>query len=362
MRTDQLDYDLPADLIAQRPAEPRDAARLLMYDRGSGVTRHGHFRNLIGELRNDDIVAVNATRVLPVRVRARRPTGGMAEVLLIEPRGDGVWEALARPARKLTPGIRLVAGGGLEIEIVERLEGGRMLVRPLASGPLEDALRGAGEMPLPPYIDRGRPDDPERYQTVYARTAGSVAAPTAGLHFTPGLLDGCAAAGVEHVTLTLHVGPGTFLPIRGGDLAGYRMAPGAVRAAARHGGPHSHGARRRRAGGRRRHDHRPHARVGGRRRPARRWDGEAGLFIQPGHRFQVVDALLTNFHLPRTPLLALVAAFAGWERVREAYARGGTATLPLLQLRRRHADHVVTPPRASSCPLPRGPHHPRANL
>ena len=315
MRTDQLDYDLPADLIAQRPAEPRDAARLLIYDRASGVTRHRHFRDLVAELRHDDIVAVNATRVLPVRVHARRPTGGMAEVLLIEPRGDGVWEALARPARKLAPGIRLVAGGGFEIEIVERLEAGRMLVRPIASGTLEEALRGAGEMPLPPYISE-RPSDPERYQTVYARTAGSAAAPTAGLHFTPELL----AAVRERCTVVevdLRIGLDTFRSVVTDDVdehemhsEAYAIDP-AVRALLHEARP---AGRRVVAVGT------TTARVLETVADATAPDaGRTSLKIQPPYRFGLVDALVTNFHLPRTTLLAMVMAFAGEEETRRLY-------------------------------------------
>jgi S-adenosylmethionine:tRNA ribosyltransferase-isomerase len=316
VRTDQLDYDLPSDLIAQSPAEPRDAARLLVYDRASGVTRHRRFRDLVDELRDDDIVALNATRVLPVRVHARRPTGGRAEVLLIEPRGDGIWEALTRPARKLTPGIRLVAAGGLEIEIVERLEAGRTLVRPIARGTLEHALESAGEMPLPPYITE-RPSDPQRYQTVYARTAGSVAAPTAGLHFTPELL----AAVRERCTVVevdLRIGLDTFRSVVTDDVdeheihsEAYAIDP-AVRALL-------HGAR---AAGRRvvavgTTTVRVLETIADEAAPD---EGRTRLKIQPPYRFRLVDALVTNFHLPRTTLLAMVMAFAGEEETRRLYA------------------------------------------
>ena len=315
MRTDQLNYHLPAELIAQAPAEPRDAARLLVYDRAAGGIRHRRFRDIVEELRDDDIVAVNATRVLPVRVHARRPTGGMAEVLLVEPRGDGTWEALARPARKLTPGIRLVASAGLEIEVVERLEGGRVLVRPITAGTLEDALREAGEMPLPPYIHE-RSSDPERYQTVYARTAGSAAAPTAGLHFTPELL-AAVRARCTVVEVDLRIGLDTFRPIVADDLdehemhsEAYAIEPG-VRALLQ-------GVR---AAGRR------VVAVGTTTarvletvaNPAAPDVGRTRLKIQPGYRFRSIDALVTNFHLPRSTLLALVMAFAGEAETRRLY-------------------------------------------
>jgi S-adenosylmethionine:tRNA ribosyltransferase-isomerase len=316
VRIDQLDYDLPAGLIAQAPAEPRDAARLLLYDRAAGATRHGHFRDLLGELHDDDVVVVNATRVLPVRVHARRPTGGMSEVLLVEPRGDGTWEALARPLRKMTPGMRLVAAAGLEIEIVERLEAGRVLVRPLLLGTLEDALRSAGEMPLPPYIHE-RPDDPERYQTVYARTAGSAAAPTAGLHFTPELLaavrDRCTVVEVD-----LRIGLDTFRPVAADDLDDHAMhseayaidpAVRALLVAARAAG------RRVVAVGT------TTARVLETVADPEAPDvGRTSLKIQPPYTFGMVDALVTNFHLPRSTLLAMVMAFAGVEETRRLYA------------------------------------------
>jgi S-adenosylmethionine:tRNA ribosyltransferase-isomerase len=315
VRTELLDYDLPEDLMAQAPAEPRDAARLLVYDRATGATRHRHFRDLVGELRADDVVAINVTRVLPVRVHARRPTGGMSEVLLVEPRGAGIWEALARPWRKRAPGMRLVAGAGLEIEVVERLEAGRVLVRPIAKGTLEEALRGAGEMPLPPYI-RERTADPERYQTVYARTAGSAAGPTAGMHFTPELL-AAVRARCEVVEVDLRIGLDTFRPVVVDDFDDHEMhseayaIDPAIRALL--------------------HE----ARAAGRRvvavgttttrvletvaDPSAPDVGRTSLKIQPPYRFRSVDAMVTNFHLPRTTLLALVMAFAGEDETRRLY-------------------------------------------
>jgi S-adenosylmethionine:tRNA ribosyltransferase-isomerase len=239
----------------------------------------------------------------------------MAEVLLVEPRGDGTWEALARPLRKLTPGTRLVASPGLEIEIGERLEGGRVVVRPIAAGTLEDALREVGEMPLPPYI-RERSADPERYQTVYARTAGSAAAPTAGLHFTPELLqavrDRCTVVEVD-----LRIGLDTFRPVLADDLDEHEMHSEAYAI--------DPGVRELLRG----------ARAAGRRvvavgttatrvletiaDPAAPDVGRTRLKIQPGYRFALVDALVTNFHLPRSTLLALVMAFAGEAETRRLY-------------------------------------------
>jgi S-adenosylmethionine:tRNA ribosyltransferase-isomerase len=314
MRTDQLDYELPSELIAQHPASPRDSARLLVSDRGSAV-RHRRFSDLPDELWEEDLVVINDTRVLPVRVRTRRETGGAAEVLLIEPAGDGRWEALVRPYRRLRDGERLGAGG-LEIEICEHLGEGRAIVRPIAEGSLEHVLAEAGEMPLPPYITEPLAEASD-YQTVYARDPGSAAAPTAGLHFTPDLIDRLRGTH-EVVAVTLDVGLDTFRPVAEDDLdeheihtEGYRVEPEAataIRAALDAG-------RRVVAVGT------TTVRVletvfGESQGPL---EGRTGLMIQPGYRFHAVDVLLTNFHLPRSTLLALVMAFAGVERTREIY-------------------------------------------
>ena len=289
METSELDYDLPPELIAQHPAERRDASRLLVYDRRRDEVRHRVFSELQEELL-DELVVVNDTRVLPARLPIARPRG---EVLLLEPLGDGVWEALARPTRRLRPGSRYG-----DIELLEHLGEGRWRVR----------LQGepAGETPLPPYIVEPLAD-PSRYQTVYAEEAGSAAAPTAGLHFTPELL---ARLDVERVTL--HVGLDTFRPLAVDDLAEHEL----------------HGERyevRREAWERIRAAERVLA-VGtttvrvletlARGAPLA---GRTSLFITPGFEFRRVDALLTNFHLPRSTLLALVMAFAGVEQTRRLY-------------------------------------------
>jgi S-adenosylmethionine:tRNA ribosyltransferase-isomerase len=318
VRTDDLAYDLPPGLIAQTAAEPRDSARLLVHDRASGAVRHRHFRDLLDELRPDDLVVLNDTRVLPVRVRARRETGGAAEVLLLEPRPDGGWEALARPARRLRDG-ETVTAGELAITIERHLDGGRVLVRPRVTGPgsMADALERVGEMPLPPYIHE-QPADPQRYQTVYARHPGSAAAPTAGLHFTPELLRDLRARH-EVVEVTLGVGLDTFRPVTEAHLDDHPMhseayavteaAAGAIDAA-------RDANRRIVAVGT------TSVRVletvwGG---PARGpLEGRTRLLIEPGHRFRAVGALVTNFHLPRSTLLALVMAFAGTEATRRLY-------------------------------------------
>jgi S-adenosylmethionine:tRNA ribosyltransferase-isomerase len=317
MRTEDLDYDLPQGLIAQTPAEPRDSARLLVHDRATGAVRHRHFRDLLDELRPDDLVVLNDTRVLPVRIHARRATGGAVEVLLLEPETDGSWQALARPARRLRPGETLTAGE-LAIEVGDRLDDGRLLVTPSVKGtvPLTDALQQVGEMPLPPYIHE-RPADPERYQTVYARHPGSAAAPTAGLHFTSELLARIRQAH-EVATVTLTVGLDTFRPVAADDLADHILhseaytvtdaAAGAIEAA-------------RTAGRRIVAVGTTTVRVletvwGPKRGPLA---GRTRLMITPGHEFAAVGALVTNFHLPRSTLLALVMAFGGVEPVRGLY-------------------------------------------
>ena len=293
MRTSELDYDLPPELIAQRPLPRRDDSRLLVRDRATGETRHRRFRDLPEELPRGALVVVNDTRVVPARLRVRRPTGGEAEVLLLEPAGDGLWEALARPTRRLRPGMQLGAA-----ELVEHRGEGRWLVR------LEGAP--AGEAPLPPYIVEPLAD-PERYQTVYADEAGSAAAPTAGLHFTQELL-----AGLDVERITLHVGLDTFRPVSAEELGDHEI--------------HSERYRvEKRAWERIRAAEKVVA-VGttavrvleslARGAPL---EGRTSLFVTPGFEFRRVDALVTNFHLPRSTLLALVMAFAGVEETRTLY-------------------------------------------
>ena len=292
MRSDELDYDLPPELIAQHPAERRDASRLLVYERATGAVRHRTFADLPDEL-DGELVVVNDTKVVPARLHVKRETGGNAEVLLLEPLGDGVWEALARPSRRLRVGERLGP-----VELLEPLGEGRWHVR----------LDGEpdGETPLPPYI-REPLAEPGRYQTVYAANPGSAAAPTAGLHFTPELL---ARLDIERVTL--HVGLDTFRPLAVSELEAhemhgerYRVAPAAwarIEAADRVLAVGTTTVRVLET----------IARDG-------RLEGRTALYVLPGFTFRRVDALLTNFHLPRSTLLALVMAFAGVDAVRGLY-------------------------------------------
>jgi S-adenosylmethionine:tRNA ribosyltransferase-isomerase len=317
VRADELDYELPPELVAQSAAEPRDAARLLVYERASGAVRHRRFRDLLSELGDDDLVVVNDTRVLPARVHVRRESGAAAELLVLERRGGDRWEALARPYRRLRPGEELRGAEDTAFRVVERLGEGRVVIEPANGVPLAGALECAGEAPLPPYIRR-RPDDPERYQTVYAAKPGSAAAPTAGLHFTEELWRALHASH-EVVAVTLSVGLDTFRPVVEADLAEHQIhseayvVPPATADAVRG------------------------ALAGGRRvvavgttvvRVLETAFGERGgplagrtdLFITPGYRFRATGALVTNFHLPRSTLLALVMAFAGREEVRALYA------------------------------------------
>jgi S-adenosylmethionine:tRNA ribosyltransferase-isomerase len=290
MRVSELDYDLPQELIAQHPPERRDASRLLVYDRATGDVRNRIFSELPQELRPGTLTVVNDTRVIPARIRLEQPKG---EVLLLERMGDGTWEALARPTRRLRSGRRYGP-----VEMVEHLGAGRWLVR-IDGEP-------QGEAPLPPYITEPLAD-PERYQTVYAREAGSAAAPTAGLHFTPELL---AQLDVERVTL--HVGLDTFRPVAVEDLdehelhgERYEVAPEAwARVAA---------AERVLAVGT------TTVRVLETAARNTLLQGRTSLFVTPGFEFRRVDHLLTNFHLPRSTLLALVMAFAGVDEIRRVY-------------------------------------------
>lgn len=293
MRTEELDYDLPPELVAQRPLERRDASRLLVYERATGAVRHRSFTDLPEELGGRYLVVVNDTRVVPARLHVRRPGGEKAELLLLEPHGDGVWEALARPSRRLRPGMRLSS-----VELLDALGDGRWRVR-IEGTP-------AGEAPLPPYITEPL-GDPERYQTVYAAEEGSAAAPTAGLHFTPELL-----SRLDVARLTLHVGLDTFRPVSAEILAEHEIYSEryAVEPAARE---RIRTAERVCAVGT------TSVRVLeslARGAPAA---GRTDLFVTPGFEFRRVDALVTNFHLPRSTLLALVMAFAGAEETRRLY-------------------------------------------
>ena len=318
-----FDYKLPPDLIAQQPVEPRDAARLLLVDRSSGALSDRTFRDLPDLLNPGDLIVVNDTRVLPARLFARRLSGGRVELLLLDRNADGVWRAMGRPARRLRAGERLelldsqdeVTNDGVDVV-------GRDAEQVLVRFDDEEAIGRHGHVPLPPYI-HDRLDDPERYQTVYARDPGSAAAPTAGMHFTVDILERCRSRGVQVAPITLHVGLGTFQPIKTVDARDHQMHAEIFSVSA---ATVEMIRETRVSGGRVLAVGTTSVRTletiassvlaGG---PARSLAGETRLFITPGTPFQLVDLMLTNFHLPRTTLLLLVASFAGEALMRQAY-------------------------------------------
>jgi S-adenosylmethionine:tRNA ribosyltransferase-isomerase len=313
MRTADFDYELPRELIAQQTIEPRDAARLLVLRRGDGSLEHCQIRELPSLLSPGDLLVANCSRVLPARVHGQLRGGGQAELLLLRRLATGHWLALVRPARRLRRGDSVAITNDLHVRIEGVLADG---VRELAVEGREADLLAHGEAPLPPYI-RGWHGDPERYQTIFADIDGSAAAPTAGLHFTPRLLDALRGRGIALETLVLHIGLDTFRPVTEADPRDhpmhsewYSVPPALQQAIAQ-------------------------ARSANRRvvavgttsvRALEAWartghaQGFTDLFITPGFRFQIVDALMTNFHLPRSTLLMLVSAFSGRERVLAAYA------------------------------------------
>uniref|UniRef100_A0A7C4GK24 S-adenosylmethionine:tRNA ribosyltransferase-isomerase n=1 Tax=candidate division WOR-3 bacterium TaxID=2052148 RepID=A0A7C4GK24_UNCW3 len=317
MLVSEFDYELPAELIAQRPLEHRDASRLMVVDRQTQTIADRQFRDIVDLLGAADLLVLNDTKVIPARLFGRLETGGKLELLLLRHLSGGEWEVLARPARKARPGVRLDMGGGFSVQVVERHPDGIRVVRfdPEDVTPLLDA---SGEVALPPYI-RERCFDTDRYQTVYASRAGAVAAPTAGLHFTDELLRNLLDRGVEQVRVTLHAGLGTFRPVKAERVEEHAMhsetfeltpeAAERINAAL---------AQRRRVvcvGTTVVRVLEAQARAG-RVSPGQ---GETSLYIYPGFEWQVTGALLTNFHLPRSTLLMLVSAFAGRDLIMRAY-------------------------------------------
>ena len=325
MKTHDFYFDLPEELIAQTPLQRRDGSRLLVLDKDTGAWEHRHFYDLPALLRSGDCLIMNDSRVLPARLLGNRvhsdgTAGGACEVLLLIDRGDKVWECLVRPGKKLRPGAKVTFGGGeLTAEIVGEVEGGNRLVRFTYEGIFLEVLERLGRMPLPPYI-KAELQDQERYQTVYSRVNGSAAAPTAGLHFTKELMEEVQKRGVSIGFVTLHVGLGTFRPVKEEEITDHDM--------------HSEYCvipqetadlinRTRAAGGR-------VICVGTTScRTLESWAAEDGhmeakagwtnIFIYPGYRFKVMDALITNFHLPESTLIMLVSALAGREHILAAY-------------------------------------------
>ena len=326
MNVADFDFELPEALIAQQPAT-RGASRLLVLGRGEGMVTHARFSDLGDALQAGDLLVVNNTRVFPARLLGRRvPGGGAAECLLVRPRGDSCWDALVHPGQKLRRGAHVIFEGDgivIDAEILERQPSGQRVVRLSTSSgvTIEEAIDRVGHIPLPPYIRRAdTSSDREWYQTVFAATRGSIAAPTAGLHFTQAILDDLSARGIERAEVTLHVGYGTFKPVRVDQVEDHvveaeRFSVNAAAADAISSALST--GRRVIAVGTTTARALESLQV--RDGTVMPTDGETTLFIRPGHRFQVVSGLVTNFHLPRSSLLMLVAALAGRERTLAAY-------------------------------------------
>ncbi len=321
MKTADFDYDLPQELIAQDPLEQRDSSRLLILDKETGERTHKIFHDIIDYLHKGDCLVINNTKVIPARlIGEREGTGGKVEVLLLKRRSDNVWETLVKPGKKARPGMRLSFGGGLlHAEVQEVVDEGNRLIRFEYEGIFEEILDQLGQMPLPPYITH-QLKDKNRYQTVYAKYEGSAAAPTAGLHFTEELLEQIQAKGVKIARVTLHVGLGTFRPVKVEDVTEHHMhtefyhvseeAADIINETKKQGGrvicvgttscrtiesaADDQGI--------------VHA-----------TEGDTDIFIYPGYQFKVLDCLITNFHLPESTLLMLVSALAGKENIMAAY-------------------------------------------
>ncbi|MBR4941741.1 MAG: tRNA preQ1(34) S-adenosylmethionine ribosyltransferase-isomerase QueA, partial [Clostridia bacterium] len=315
-------YDLPEELIAQTPLEKRDSSRLLVLDRATGEVSHRHFYDITDYLRPGDCLVLNDSRVLPARLLGRRPSGGAVELLLLKDLGDKQWECLARPGRRLKEGQEVIFGDGELTAVVRRVkEDGNRVVEFFFEGIFLEVLERLGKMPLPPYI-KAELENQERYQTVYSREVGSAAAPTAGLHFTPELLDKVRAMGVKTAFVTLHVGLGTFRPVKAEDISEHHM--------------HSELCmiseetaeilnETKRAGGRIICVGTTSCRTleslaadDGSFGPSSR---DTEIFIFPGYEFKAMEGLITNFHLPESTLVMLVSAFAGREKVLGAYEK-----------------------------------------
>lgn len=322
-RTSDFDFHLPPEQVAQAPAERRDASRLLVVDRAAGALSHRTFADLVDYVPAGDAIVLNETRVFPARLRGRKATGAAAEVLLLAPHEgeEKVWTALVRPGGKLKPGRTVEIGPELSVAILASTPGGERVVRLETPLGLTEALDRYGEIPLPPYVERAATEaDRERYQTVYARERGSVAAPTAGLHFTPALLRALEEKGVRIVRLVLHVGVGTFRPVETEDPAAHRMHAERYQVSA----GAADGLNATRAAGGAvwavgTTVVRTLESVATEDGVVRAGEGWTDIFIRPPYRFRVVDHLVTNFHLPRSTLLMLVSAFGGYELVMRAY-------------------------------------------
>jgi S-adenosylmethionine:tRNA ribosyltransferase-isomerase len=319
LKLTDFSYELPKELIAQHPAEPRDHARLMLYDRKTGAVEHKHFYDLVDELRAGDVLVFNDSKVIPARLYGKRvPTGGKVEVLLLTPVGEDRWEVLVKPGKKALPGTTIEFPGGLQAEVLDRTDFGGRVVHFTYDGVFDDIIDKIGEMPLPPYIHE-KMEDPNEYQTVYARERGSAAAPTAGLHFTDELLQKIRDKGVEEVFVTLHVGLGTFRPVEEENIEDHQMhsefysitpeAADAINRAKAEG-------RRIIAVGTTSIRTLESAGTTGKLKAGSGW---TNIFIYPGFTFHIVDALVTNFHLPESTLLMLISALSTREQILHAY-------------------------------------------
>ena len=320
MKTKDFDYDLPPELIAQTPLEKRDGSRLLTLDKTTGAIGHHHFYDLPQFLRPGDCLVLNNSRVLPARLIGHRDTGGTAEVLLLTDRGDNLWECLVRPGKKLRAGARVHFGDGqLEAEIQEVLPDGNRLVKFFYEGIFWEVLEQLGRMPLPPYI-KEELQDGERYQTVYSKVVGSAAAPTAGLHFTPELLENVQAMGVKLAYVTLHVGLGTFRPVKVDDVEQHHMHSEFYMVeedqAKLINDTKKNGGRVISVGTTSCRTLESATDENGILQAGSGW---TEIFIYPGYHFKMIDGLITNFHLPESTLLMLVSALAGKEHIMAAY-------------------------------------------
>ena len=321
MKTSDFFYDLPEELIAQDPLEDRTASRLLVLNRETGAIEHKIFSDVIDYLNEGDCLVINNTRVIPARlIGEKEGTGGKVEVLLLKRRANDVWETLVKPGKKLRPGARVIFGDGrLKAEILEIAEEGNRLVRFYYEGIFEEILDSLGEMPLPPYITH-KLEDKEMYQTVYAKYDGSAAAPTAGLHFTKELLSKIEEKGIKIASITLHVGLGTFRPVKVDDVNNHHMhtewyevnaeAADIINETKRNGGRVICVGTT---------SCRTIESVADENGYMKAKTGETDIFIYPGYKFKVMDGLITNFHLPESTLVMLVSAFAGKENVLSAY-------------------------------------------
>jgi S-adenosylmethionine:tRNA ribosyltransferase-isomerase len=324
LKTSDFDFDLPAALIAQEPPERRDESRLMVVDRAGGTVSHRRFRDIAEMIPANDLIVLNTTRVFRARLLGARDSGAPAEILLLKPLGDDRWEAMVHPGAKLKPGRVVHIAPGFDATILDRTDRGTRTVQLAAQGfpNIADAIERFGHVPLPPYIERAdRATDAERYQTVYANENGSIAAPTAGLHFTPELLAALEVKGVRRADVLLHVGAGTFKPVEADDLTAhemheewYRVTP---ETAAAVNGTRAAGAKVWAIGTTTVRTLESVVDLAG---CVRAGEGETRIFIHPPYAIRSVDHLVTNFHLPRSTLLMLVSAFAGLELMRAAYA------------------------------------------